>query len=259
MSGTSPSGLRRSSSPSPRSSSAADDAADPSFTPKRGRGRPPKLSKQIIEDICKLVRAGVPVKTAALATGISESSYYAWKASAESGRAGNYALFLRSILKAHASAQARLVVKISTAAETDWKAGRYLLQVIDPKTYVVETRDTGAPTDPAAPPITFFIPAEVSPESGAPASPTATTTNNTTEDDDDDSDDGNTRDSNSGGSTDPKPNDGGEDRGRDRAARRRSAGGEDHDPPPVPGHGGRGGGDAGGGGRSTRPRRFRRG
>jgi hypothetical protein len=134
--------------------------------PKGGKtiGRPMKLTPELIEKIARLLRAGIDVKTAAIASGVSRASFYGWIEQAQAGKRGIYKLFLDTIEQAEAQARARLVMSWSNMADKDWRAARALLAVLDPDRYEGSTRLRVADDEP--PPvkeeqrIRFFIPEE---------------------------------------------------------------------------------------------------
>jgi len=61
-------------------------ALDTTIAPKlgpRGRGRPRKLSREQMDDVCRLLAMGMSVVKAARACGMVRSQYYLWKAQGE--------------------------------------------------------------------------------------------------------------------------------------------------------------------------------
>jgi len=86
----------------------------------RGRGRPSKLAAEVIEQIERLIAAGVSGAEAAAAAGVSRTSFYRWMAVGASCATG---------WSGRAESEAVLVVRIARAAERgSWRAAAWLLE-----------------------------------------------------------------------------------------------------------------------------------
>jgi hypothetical protein len=90
-------------------------------------GRPTKCTPERIDQIARLVKHGVPIRHAAVAVGISESTIHGWMARGAKAKSGVYLEFLEAVTRAQAASVAGLVARVSKAAETDWRAAAWLL------------------------------------------------------------------------------------------------------------------------------------
>lgn len=92
-------------------------------------GRPTKLTKQMREEVVKLVKVGNYVETACAVVGISKNTYYDWlKKARESKRRNKYTIFRDEVEKAQAWSEARDVALISRHAETNWRPAAWKLE-----------------------------------------------------------------------------------------------------------------------------------
>jgi len=89
---------------------------------KRGRGRPTKLTPELIERVAAVVRAGNYLDTAARYCGVSKQDFYTWLKRGHSQKRGIYRQFLDALEKAQAAADVRDHALIAKAAEKDWRA-----------------------------------------------------------------------------------------------------------------------------------------
>jgi len=90
-------------------------------------GRPPKISKKIINDVCLAVKGGNYMETAAALAGIHKDTLYDWLKKADE-RGGLYKEFSDSIKKALAESEVRDVLIIGEAAKTQWQASAWRLE-----------------------------------------------------------------------------------------------------------------------------------
>lgn len=119
-------------------------------------GRPSKLSPEIQERICNLLRVGNTVETAAGAAGIAPETFYDWMRRGErkGSREKKYRDFKSAVEQARAEAEATLVTRISKAAANgSWQAAGWLLERRAPERWAkpTERRNGGGnekPTDP---------------------------------------------------------------------------------------------------------------
>lgn len=79
--------------------------------------RPTKLTPERQEKICENIRLGMIYKRAALAAGISPSTFYSWKARGEEETSSEYSEFLETLKKAEAEGEARHLTLIEDAAK----------------------------------------------------------------------------------------------------------------------------------------------
>lgn len=105
-------------------------------------GRPTKLTPELQEEICKIIRAGNYIETAAAYVGISKNTIYDWmrRGAREKERLKKnprakmkkseapFVEFSDSIEKALAYAEVRDVAIIGKAAETQWQAAAWRLE-----------------------------------------------------------------------------------------------------------------------------------
>ena len=78
----------------------------------RGRGRPSKLTTDIQDKICNLIRAGHYFSTAAAAAGIHEATFHEWKAKGEVAKSGPFREFWLAVKEAESQSELLLVDKI---------------------------------------------------------------------------------------------------------------------------------------------------
>lgn len=95
---------------------------------RRSGGRKSKLTPELQERICRLVREGNYLRVAALATGIHEATLYRWLADGEAEKSGIYREFYVALKRAEAEAEARMVARIETAAVETWQAAAWYLE-----------------------------------------------------------------------------------------------------------------------------------
>jgi hypothetical protein len=91
-------------------------------------GRPTKLTKALIEQICRAIRAGNYPAIAAQSCGVAESTFYRWM---EEGRTSNKVLrrdFYEEVKRAEAEAEVRAVVVIAKEMPRDWRAAIGLIE-----------------------------------------------------------------------------------------------------------------------------------
>ena len=83
-------------------------ARTPSARSQRRTGRPTKLTPTVRENICRLIREGVPADASAVSIGIARRTFFDWL---ERGRAGEplYAEFQLAVDEAHAVFHAAMV------------------------------------------------------------------------------------------------------------------------------------------------------
>lgn len=99
-------------------------------------GRPTKLTTELQETICKAIRAGAYIETAAQFAGIDKPTLYLWMKKGHSCSSGRnpYAQFLNAVEKALADAEMRDVLVIDKAGqEGNWQASAWRLERKFPK------------------------------------------------------------------------------------------------------------------------------
>ena len=92
-------------------------------------GRHTKLTPELQEKIVRYIEAGNYARTACLACGICEETYYDWLRKAEDTKTkSKYSDFSESIANARAKAEIRNATLVNKAAETDAKHAEWWLE-----------------------------------------------------------------------------------------------------------------------------------
>ena len=91
-------------------------------------GRPTKLTSEVAARICRALRAGVYIETAAVLAGISRSTFYYWMKRAAKSEPSIYRQFSDTVEGAMAHAEVRDVAIIAEAAKTKWRAAAWRLE-----------------------------------------------------------------------------------------------------------------------------------
>lgn len=116
-------------------------------------GRKPKLDEITILRICGQIKKGNTIRTAAVACGISQSTFYGWKSQGEAdrkdGKTTKYTRFLDEVEHADAVAQQRLLARVLHKAP--WKASLEILKRRWPKEFGDKTALTNPDGTPLAP------------------------------------------------------------------------------------------------------------
>ncbi len=98
-------------------------------------GRDTKLTKELQSKIIEFIRAGTYNETACLACGLGESTFYAWLDRGEKETRGIYRDFLEAVKKAKGEAEARNLMIIQKAGDTNWQAAAWYLERVYPDKY----------------------------------------------------------------------------------------------------------------------------
>lgn len=88
--------------------------------------RPTKLTTEITDQLFNLIRMGLPIIDACSIAGISESSYYSWKKSAENGESPKFLKFLEDLKKAESEAKEKLLQHIQR--DQSWQSKAWILE-----------------------------------------------------------------------------------------------------------------------------------
>tara|TARA_Y100000590_G_scaffold403181_1_gene489602 strand:+ start:305 stop:823 length:519 start_codon:yes stop_codon:yes gene_type:complete len=92
-------------------------------------GRPPRLSKEIKETICRALSVGMSMEGAASLAGVSVSTLYGWIRRGKAAKAGGFSGFVKEINQALAQFEVRNAAIINRAAQLgDWKPALALLE-----------------------------------------------------------------------------------------------------------------------------------
>lgn len=118
----------------------------PHGSPKRPRGRPPRLNQQLIDSISNFVKTGCYFETAAIASGVPKPTFYLWLKLAHAHRAAkekaettgeaitetpfqrNLLKFLDAIERAASEAELADLITIRTASKDNWQAAAWRLE-----------------------------------------------------------------------------------------------------------------------------------
>lgn len=102
---------------------------------KNSPARKGKLTPERYEAIVKYVRAGACINHAANAVGIDDKTLYEWLKRGAAEPESVYALFLDDFRRAKSFSIIKNLKIVQTAADDDWTAAKWLLQVLDPEIY----------------------------------------------------------------------------------------------------------------------------
>ncbi len=99
---------------------------------KRQSGRPTKLTPEIENKLIKFITLGVPLESASNAIGLDYTTVREWLQRGEGrhptrGKTAQFEAFADRYQQAVGQCEARLVAKIQSAADKDWKAAAWLL------------------------------------------------------------------------------------------------------------------------------------
>ena len=101
-------------------------------------GRPPKLTAEMIEQICDLLIEGSPIARSAMLTGISESTIYRWLAMGKSeGADPIYVELVARVGEAIESSEFELLqrMRIAGSKPDHWRATAWMLERRFPEKY----------------------------------------------------------------------------------------------------------------------------
>jgi transposase len=91
------------------------------------RGRPDKLTPEVVYQITNVVSAGNYLQTAAAYAGISKVTLFKWIKRGRTAKTGKYRNFVEQLDQALARCEVGLVAGIRRFAEKDWKAAAWML------------------------------------------------------------------------------------------------------------------------------------
>lgn len=94
-----------------------------------------KLTDQLCDEICNDIKAGVPIKHAAIAHGISKSTFYDWYSKGENAKSGKFKKFYDKVEEAKSVAITLRSRRIYKAGETSWQADAWWLERVDPDNF----------------------------------------------------------------------------------------------------------------------------
>jgi transposase len=96
------------------------------------RGAPSKLTPAVRDFIVDAVRDGSHFAPACVGAGIDKTTAYKWikrgEEDREKGRETDYSTFVDALVRAQAQSETRLVGKLQIHADSDWRAGAFILE-----------------------------------------------------------------------------------------------------------------------------------
>jgi hypothetical protein len=117
----------------------SEEALHPASRNFPARPQNGKKCERVVRAICAAVAAGVPMRYAAIAGGVSHQTFYVWLREDEK--------FAERIEEAKAEGTQRRLAKIEAAAEAgDWRAAAWLLEHTQPEHFSkhrIEVHQTG--------------------------------------------------------------------------------------------------------------------
>lgn len=131
---------------------------------KKKAGRNPKLTEDLISRVCGQIKKGNTIRTACVASGIGETTFFDWKRRGEADRTGKpadgdtpavpakrtiYVQFVESLEHADAVAQQRLLARV--VGMGGWKGAMEILKRRWPKEFGDKTALTNPDGTPLAP------------------------------------------------------------------------------------------------------------
>lgn len=122
-----------------------------------GRGRQPKLTPELSDQICRYIASGLTKKGAVDAACVSQSSLYLWLEKGERDKARGkktvYSDFLESLRRAEGSFKMGRINTIRQASSDDWRAAAWLLERCYRDEYGKSTMDINLAGQPGGEPI----------------------------------------------------------------------------------------------------------
>lgn len=94
-----------------------------------------KLTDQLCDEICNDIKAGVPIKHAAIAHGITDATFYNWYNQGKNAKSGAKRKFYEKVEEAKSVAVTLRARRIYKAGETSWQADAWWLERVDPKNF----------------------------------------------------------------------------------------------------------------------------
>lgn len=94
-----------------------------------------KLTDKLCDEICNDIKAGVPIKHAAIAHGISEVTYYNWYNKGKASKSGKFRQFYEKVEEAKSVAITLRARRIYKAGQANWQADAWWLERVDPDNF----------------------------------------------------------------------------------------------------------------------------
>jgi transposase len=95
---------------------------------KRGVGKPLKLTDELQDKLCGLLRVGVTIEDACTECGICRDTFQKWQARALEKEEPLFLKFLHAVDRAKAQSKIRSLIRMDKAAVGDWRADAWLLE-----------------------------------------------------------------------------------------------------------------------------------
>lgn len=94
-----------------------------------------KLNNKLTKKICEDIKAGSPMKHAAIAHGISEATFYNWYNDGKNAKKGKKHDFYLAVEEAKSIAITLRTRRIYNAGKTSWQADAWWLERVDPENF----------------------------------------------------------------------------------------------------------------------------
>ena len=94
-----------------------------------------KLTDKLCDEICNDIKAGVPIKHAAISHGITEVTFYNWYNQGKTAKSGAKKQFYDKVEEAKSVAITLRARRIYKAGETSWQADAWWLERVDPDNF----------------------------------------------------------------------------------------------------------------------------
>ena len=94
-----------------------------------------KLTDKLCDEICNDIKAGVPIKHAAISHGITEVTFYNWYNQGKTAKSGAKKQFYDKVEEAKSVAITLRARRIYKAGETNWQADAWWLERVDPENF----------------------------------------------------------------------------------------------------------------------------
>jgi len=94
-----------------------------------------KLTDKLCDEICNDIKAGVPINHAAIAHGITRTTFYDWYNKGEQAKSGKFRKFYDKVEEAKSIAITLRARRIYKAGEDNWQADAWWLERVDPDNF----------------------------------------------------------------------------------------------------------------------------
>ena len=94
-----------------------------------------KLTDRLCDGICNDIKAGVPIKHAAISHGITEVTFYNWYNKGKDAKTGKFKQFYDKVEEAKSIAITLRARRIYKAGEDNWQADAWWLERVDPDNF----------------------------------------------------------------------------------------------------------------------------